>query len=57
MTDNTANATKPSGGFSIGSLFRRPEVGAFVGMMLVFYSFLTLAMTGIFCRPSVPLAG
>ena len=39
MTDNTANATKPSGGFSIGSLFRRPEVGAFVGMMLVFLFF------------------
>lgn len=51
MTDSTANSTQKSGGFSLGSLFRRPEVGAFAGMMLVFIFFSYFGFDRNFLTP------
>ncbi|MCA8883438.1 MAG: ABC transporter permease [Rhodobacteraceae bacterium] len=52
MTDSSASkSASPASGFSIGSLFRRPEVGAFMGMALVFIFFAYFGYDRNFLSP------
>lgn len=52
MTDSSASTpASPRPSFSIGSLFRRPEVGAFMGMVLVFAFFAYFGFDRNFLSP------